>query len=46
MQNLQKEDQIGKIKESFVADIIAVNEDSTVNIATMENVFFVMKDEK
>ncbi|WP_026754020.1 amidohydrolase family protein [Sediminibacter sp. Hel_I_10] len=43
---LKMEDQIGQIKEGFVADIIAVNEDPTVNIATMENVVFVMKDGK
>ena len=43
---LKMEDQIGQIKEGFVADIIAVNEDPTVNIATMENVVFVMKEGK
>lgn len=43
---LQMEDQIGQIKEGFIADIIAVNEDPTVNISTMENVVFVMKEGK
>ena len=31
-------------KRGFFADIIAVNEDPTKNISTMENVVFVMKN--
>lgn len=38
--------EIGQIKESFLADIIAVNENPLQNIKTLENVFFVMKDGK
>ena len=41
---MQKE--IGKIKKGFLADIIAVNDDPTKEISTMENVIFVMKDGK
>ncbi|WP_026777061.1 amidohydrolase family protein [Polaribacter sp. Hel_I_88] len=41
---LKMNDEVGQIKKGFLADIIAVNEDPTKNIATMENVVFVMKD--
>ncbi|APY09678.1 amidohydrolase [Winogradskyella sp. J14-2] len=41
---LKKEEQLGQIKEGFLADIIAVNDDPTKNISTMENVVFVMKE--
>lgn len=41
---LNMENEIGQIKKGFFADIIAVDEDPTKNIATMENVVFVMKD--
>ena len=41
---LKMENEIGQIKEGFFADIIAVDEDPTQKIATMENVVFVMKD--
>jgi imidazolonepropionase-like amidohydrolase len=41
---LKMESKIGQIQKGFLADIIAVNEDPTKNIATMENVVFVMKD--
>ena len=41
---LKLENEIGQIKKGFFADIIAVNEDPTKNINTMENVVFVMKD--
>jgi len=41
---MQKE--IGQIKKGFLADIIAVNDDPTKEISTMENVIFVMKDGK
>ena len=43
---LNMESEIGQIKKGFYADIIAVDEDPTKNIATMENVVFVMKDGK
>ena len=33
-----------QIKKDFLADIIAVNDDPTKNISTMENVVFVMKN--
>lgn len=39
-------DKIGAIEEGKLADIIAVNEDPTKNIHTMENVVFVMKEGK
>jgi imidazolonepropionase-like amidohydrolase len=41
---LKMESEIGQIKKGFFADIIAVDDDPTKNIATMENVVFVMKD--
>lgn len=41
---LKKEDQLGQIKDGFIADIIAVNNDPTQDISTMENVVFVMKE--
>ena len=41
---LNMEDEIGQVKKGFLADIIAVNDDPTKNISTMENVVFVMKD--
>lgn len=37
-------DKIGSIESGKLADIIAVNEDPTKNIKTMEKVIFVMKD--
>ncbi|WP_299113554.1 amidohydrolase family protein [uncultured Winogradskyella sp.] len=43
---LKKENELGQIKSGFIADIIAVNEDPTKNISTMENVVFVMKEGK
>ena len=43
---LKMENEIGQIKKGFFADIIAVNEDPTKNIDTMENVVFVMKNGK
>ena len=43
---LNMESEIGQIKKGFYADIIAVDDDPTKNIATMENVVFVMKDGK
>lgn len=41
---LKMTDEIGQIKKGFFADIIAVDEDPTKNIKTMENVVFVMKE--
>ncbi len=41
---LKMENEIGQVKKGFFADIIAVNEDPTKNISTMENVVFVMKN--
>lgn len=41
---LLMETEIGQVKKGFFADIIAVNDDPTKNISTMENVVFVMKD--
>jgi len=38
--------EIGQIKAGFFADIIAVNDDPTKNIKTLENVVFVMKEGK
>ncbi|WP_053978261.1 metal-dependent hydrolase family protein [Mangrovimonas xylaniphaga] len=40
---LNMQDELGQIKEGYLADIIATNDDPTENIATMENVVFVMK---
>jgi imidazolonepropionase-like amidohydrolase len=37
-------DKIGSIESGKLADIVAVDENPTVNIKTMENVSFVMKD--
>lgn len=38
------DNEVGQIKEGFLADIIAVNENPLVTISTLENVIFVMKD--
>ncbi|KAB1154563.1 amidohydrolase family protein [Tenacibaculum aiptasiae] len=43
---LEMENEIGQLKKGFLADIVAVNEDPTKNINTMENVVFVMKNGK
>lgn len=43
---LNMQDQIGQITPGYLADIIAVNDDPTQKINTMENVVFVMKDGK
>ncbi|MBA6156455.1 amidohydrolase family protein [Tenacibaculum sp. S7007] len=43
---LKMENEVGQIKIGFLADIIAVDEDPTKNINTMENVVFVMKNGK
>jgi imidazolonepropionase-like amidohydrolase len=43
---LSMENLLGQLKEGFYADIIAVDESPLENIATLENVIFVMKDGK
>ncbi len=43
---LKMNNEIGQIQKGFFADIIAVNDDPTKNIKTMENVVFVMKEGK
>lgn len=43
---LGMETEIGQIKENFIADIIAVDENPIDKIATLEKVTFVMKDGK
>jgi len=41
---LKMENELGQVKGGFLADIIAVNDDPTKKIETMENVVFVMKN--
>ena len=41
---LKMEDDLGAIEEGKIADIIAVDENPLENIATLENVTFVMKE--
>jgi len=41
---LDMEKELGQIAPGFIADIIAVDDDPTQNIHTMENVVFVMKE--
>ncbi|WP_298881639.1 amidohydrolase family protein [uncultured Polaribacter sp.] len=41
---LKMENELGQIQKGFFADIIAVDDDPTKNISTMENVVFVMKN--
>jgi len=43
---LQMDNELGQLASGFLADIVAVNEDPTQNIHTMEKVVFVMKDGK
>ena len=43
---LKMENELGQIQKGFLADIIAVNDDPTKKISTMENVVFVMKNGK
>jgi imidazolonepropionase-like amidohydrolase len=38
--------EVGQIKENFLADIIAVDENPLNTIKTLEKVIFVMKDGK
>lgn len=37
-------DQLGQLKQGFLADIVAVDENPAKNVSTLENVTFVMKD--
>ncbi|CAM3312517.1 metal-dependent hydrolase family protein [Aequorivita lipolytica] len=41
---LKAENEIGQLAPGFFADIIAVNEDPSNNVKTLENVVFVMKN--
>ena len=41
---LDMADRLGQLKEGFLADIIAVEENPMNNVTTLENVLFVMKD--
>ena len=41
---LKMENQLGQIKSGYIADIIAVDDDPTQKISTMEGVTFVMKN--
>lgn len=41
---LSMENDLGKIKEGFIADIVATEDNPIDNISTMENVVFVMKE--
>ena len=41
---LRAENEIGQLAPGFLADIIAVDEDPTKNIKTLENVVFIMKN--
>lgn len=43
---LEMENEIGQVAKGFFADIIAVDDDPTKKISTMEKVVFVMKDGK
>ncbi len=36
--------ELGQLKAGFIADIVAVDEDPTKNVSTLEHVVFVMKD--
>lgn len=38
------ENEVGQLAVGFIADIIAVDENPVVNIKTLENVTFVMKN--
>lgn len=43
---LGMKDKLGQLKEGFIADIVATNDDPTLDINTMEQVSFVMKGGK
>ena len=41
---LGMKDSLGQIKQGYIADIVATNDNPMDNISTMENVVFVMKE--
>jgi imidazolonepropionase-like amidohydrolase len=41
---LGMEKELGQLKTGFIADIVAVDEDPTKNVGTLENAVFVMKE--
>lgn len=41
---LDMAEELGQLKAGFLADIVAVKDDPTQNVTTLENVVFVMKD--
>jgi imidazolonepropionase-like amidohydrolase len=41
---LGMKNELGKLKVGFIADIVAVNENPTENVNTLENAVFVMKE--
>ena len=41
---LSLENEIGQIKEGFIADIVATRLDPTKDVKTLENIIFVMKE--
>ncbi|NER12748.1 amidohydrolase family protein [Leptobacterium flavescens] len=43
---LSSENELGQLKEGFFADIVAVDDDPTKNVRTLEKVVFVMKNGK
>ena len=43
---LSKQNELGELKKSFIADIIAVKGDPLTDITLLQNVVFVMKDGK
>lgn len=43
---LKMEDHLGQLRAGYLADIVATNDDPTVNIETMTEVVFVMKNGK
>lgn len=45
-QLLGMSNEIGQLKEGFLADIVAVQDNPLSNVSTLENVVFVMKDGK
>lgn len=38
------EDELGQIKEGYIADIVAVNDNPLNNVETLTDVVFVMKE--
>jgi imidazolonepropionase-like amidohydrolase len=41
---LNMENDLGKIKKGFIADIVATEDNPLDNVSTLENVVFVMKE--